>query len=155
MILDTIANTGCYDALGPQWKTAFDAIRTYDPARFQKGEAILLDHGVKLLQFEPTTKPREQVKLEAHRKYADIMIFAAGEEYIAWKPTDQLHNITSPYAGETDALLATMDEDALLLPMKPGMFVVFFPQDAHGPDCTLGESAAVRRIVVKVPLNID
>ena len=155
MILDTIANAGCYESLGPQWKTAFDAIRAYDPAQFRKGECILLDNGVKLLQFEPTTKPQHQVKLEAHRKFADLMIFAAGEEYIAWKSTDQLHSITTPYTEETDALLAAMDEDALLLPMKPGMFVVFFPQDAHGPDCVRGDAAPVRRIVVKIPLSMN
>jgi len=155
MIFDTIENAGAYESLGPQWKTAFDAIRAYDPAQFRKGEPILLDYGVKLLQFEPTTKPREQVKLEAHRKFADIMIFAAGEEYIAWKPTAQLQNITAPFDEEKDVLLAAMDDDALLLPMKPGRFVVFLPQDAHGPDCAVGNCTVVRRIVVKVPLTLE
>lgn len=153
MILDTIEHAGRYDCLGPQWKTAFDAIRAYDPARFRKGEAILLDHGVKLLQFEPTTRPRDQVKLEAHRRFADVMILAAGEESIAWKPTAQLRELTMEYDPAQDALLAKMDDDALEIPMRPGRFVVFLPQDAHGPDCAAGPCAAVRRIVIKVPLD--
>lgn len=153
MILDTIENSGQYTSLGPQWKTAFDAIRAYDPAKFAKGGSILLDNGVKLLQFEPTTKPQSQVKLEAHRKFADVMILAAGEEYIAWKPTAELQDVTMPYSEEKDALLAAMNDDTLLIHMKPGLFVVFLPQDAHGPDCATGDCTAVRRVVVKVPLE--
>lgn len=155
MIIDRIENASQYFCLGPQWKTALTAMQEYDPAKFQKGEKIMLDHGVKLLQFEPGTKARSDVKFEAHRKFADIMFFAAGEEKIAWKPTAQLQNITTQYTEEMEALLATLDDDALEVPMKPGMFVVFLPQDAHGPDIAIGEPASARRIVIKVPLDCE
>lgn len=153
MIIDRIENASQYFSMGPQWETALTAIQQYDPAQFVKGEKLMLDNGVKLLQFEPTTKPRDQVKLEAHRKFADIMFFAAGKEKLAWKPTAQLQNIVTPYTEEMEALLATVDEDALEIPMEPGMFIVFLPQDAHGPDIAVGECGPVRRIVVKVPLD--
>ena len=153
MILDRIENANQYFCMGPQWETAFTAIQQYDPAKFVKGEKIMLDNGVKLLQFEPTTKTRDKVIFEAHRKFADIMFFPAGEEKIAWKPTAELKNITKEYTEEMEALLADLDDDAVEIPMKPGMFVVFLPQDAHGPDIAVGEPAAVRRVVVKVPLD--
>lgn len=153
MILDRIENASQYFCMGPQWETALTAIQQYDPAKFVKGEKIMLDNGVKLLQFEPTTKAREQVKFEAHRKFADIMFFPAGQEKIAWKPTAELQNITTEYTEEMEALLATLDDDAVEIPMKPGMFIVFLPQDAHGPDIAIGEPGPVRRCVVKVPLD--
>lgn len=153
MILDRIENASQYFCMGPQWQTALTAIQQYDPAQFVKGEKIMLDNGVKLLQFEPTTKPREKVIFEAHRKFADIMFFPAGEEKIAWKPTAELKNITTQYTEEKEALLAELDDDAVEIPMKPGMFIVFLPQDAHGPDIAVKEPAAVRRCVVKVPLD--
>ena len=153
MILDRIENANQYFCMGPQWETALTAIQQYDPAKFVKGEKIMLDNGVKLLQFEPTTKAREQVKFEAHRKFADIMFFPAGQEKIAWKPTAELQNITTEYTEEMEALLATLDDDAVEIPMKPGMFIVFLPQDAHGPDIAIGEPGPVRRCVVKVPLD--
>ena len=153
MILDRIENASQYFCMGPQWETALTAIQQYDPAKFVKGEKIMLDNGVKLLQFEPTTKTRDQVKFEAHRKFADIMFFPAGEEKIAWKPTAELQNITTEYTEEMEALLATLDDDAVEVPMKPGMFIVFLPQDAHGPDIAIGEPGPVRRCVVKVPLD--
>ena len=153
MIIDRIENASQYFCLGPQWKTALTAMQEYDPAKFQKGEKIQLDHGVKLLQFEPTTKLRSDVKFEAHRKFADVMFFAGGEEKIAWKPTADLQNVTAEYTEEMEALLATVDEDALEVPMKPGMFIVFLPQDAHAPDIAIGAPASARRIVIKVPLD--
>jgi len=48
-----------------------------------------------------------------------------------------------------------VDEDALEIPMAPGMFIVFLPQDAHGPDIAIGEPASARRIVIKVPLDCE
>lgn len=153
MILDRIENASQYFCMGPQWKTALTAIQQYDPAQFVKGEKIMLDNGVKLLQFEPTTKPREKVIFEAHRKFADIMFFPAGEEKIAWKPTADLKNITTQYTEEKEALLAELDDDAVEIPMKPGLFIIFLPQDAHGPDIAVKEPATVRRCVVKVPLD--
>ena len=96
MILDRIENASQYFCMGPQWETALTAIQQYDPAKFVKGEKIMLDNGVKLLQFEPTTKTRDQVKFEAHRKFADIMFFPAGEEKIAWKPTADQQNMLIP-----------------------------------------------------------
>ena len=153
MIIDRIENAPHYFGLGPQWKTAFTAIMEFDNAKFQKGEKTELENGVRFLQFEPTTKAREQVKFEAHRKFADIMFFPAGQEKIAWKPTAELQNITTEYTEEMEALLATLDDDAVEIPMKPGMFIVFLPQDAHGPDIAIGEPGPVRRCVVKVPLD--
>ena len=153
MILDRIENANQYFCMGPQWETALTAIQQYDPAKFVKGEKIMLDNGVKLLQFEPNTKVRDLVKFEAHRKFADIMFFPAGEEKIAWKPAAELQNITTEYTEEMEALLATLDDDAVEIPMKPGMFIVFLPQDAHGPDIAIGEPGPVRRCVVKVPLD--
>lgn len=154
MIIDRIENASQYFCLGPQWKTALTAVQEYDPAKFQKGEAIMLDHGVKLLQFEPTTKDQSQVILEAHRKYADVMFLPAGEAFIAYKPTSKLQEITMPYDESKEALLAKLDEDILKLPMTQGTFVVFMPQDAHGPDIAVGEPATIRRIVIKVPLEL-
>lgn len=155
MIIDRIENAPHYFGLGPQWKTALTAIMEYDPAKFEKGAKAELENGVRFLQFEPTTKDRSEVIFEAHRKYADIMIFAGGEEKLAWKSTPDLQNITEEYKEEGDCLLAALDDDALEVPMKPGYFIVFMPQDAHGPDIAIGAPATARRIVVKVPMTLD
>ncbi len=155
MIIDRIENAPHYFGLGPQWKTALTAIMEFDNAKFQKGEKTELDNGVRFLQFEPSTKDRSGVIFEAHRKYADIMFFPSGEEKLAWKSTPDLKNITEEYKEEGDCLLADLDADALEVPMKPGMFIVFMPQDAHGPDIAIGEPGPVQRIVVKVPMTLD
>ena len=47
------------------------------------------------------------------------MFFAGGEEQIAWKPTALLQNVTTEYNEEMEALLATVDEDVLEIPMAP------------------------------------
>jgi YhcH/YjgK/YiaL family protein len=36
--------------------------------------------------------------------------------------------------------------------LQPGMWAIFFPQDAHKPGCAVAAPAVVRKIVVKVLL---
>ena len=152
MIIDRIENAQQYAFLGKAWKTAFDAIQNFDSASFEKGKHPIED-GVTLVHIETQTRDRNALKLEAHRRYADVMFLTEGAETLYWKPTADLKEITSEYNPEIEALLATHDDDTMSIPFAPGLFVVFLPQDAHAADGILDEVQTVRRIVVKVPLD--
>lgn len=151
MIIDSIKNAGSYAALGPIWEKAFKIAQEYDVANFVHGKTDMGD-GITLVQLEYETKAKEESLLEAHQKYADVMFVVEGAEVICYKPADELKNITKPYDESIEALLAKMDDDVLDLHMTPGKFVVFLPQDAHGPGVAEGAPARARRIVIKVPL---
>lgn len=95
------------------------------------------------------TKPREELKYEAHRNYADIQILLEGEESILWAPQKEL-TVVKPY--EPDAELYALDKGPADIVLKPGRFCVLFPQDAHAPCAVHGEKQKVRKAVVKIKL---
>lgn len=95
------------------------------------------------------TKPREEQKYEAHHDYADIQIVLQGEESVLWAPQKGL-TVVKPY--ETDYELYALDKDPTDVVLKPGRFVVLFPQDAHAPCTVHGSIQKVRKAVIKVKL---
>lgn len=36
--------------------------------------------------------------------------------------------------------------------LQPGWFAVYFPQDNHRPNCSVGESESVRKVCMKIPV---
>lgn len=97
------------------------------------------------------TAPAAGKRPETHRRYADIQAVIEGEEIIEWLPAAGLVTDT-PYVEENDIAFYRDAPGATPLPMRPGLFAVFYPEDAHKPGCASAAPAAVRKIVVKVLL---
>jgi len=148
MIFDRMENAKQYESLGRAWWAAFDAMARYDAAAFAPGKTAL-PAGLFLSQMEETLKPVPEA-FEAHRKYADLMFMAEGEETVFYTPAAALQRITAEYDPARECLLAAPQPGAVPLPLGKGAFAIFFPQDAHAPGCGEG---VVRRVVIKVPLD--
>lgn len=97
------------------------------------------------------TAPAAGKRAETHRRYADIQAVIEGEEIIEWCPAAGLV-IDTPYAPENDIAFYREASGAAPLILRPGLFVVFYPEDAHKPGCALTIPATVRKVVVKVLL---
>ena len=51
---------------------------------------------------EPALMPRENVRLEAHRRFIDIHVPLKGTEIIGWAPVAALKHPQVPYCEESD-----------------------------------------------------
>lgn len=82
--------------------------------------------------------------METHNDFIDIQIPLSGEEVMGYMPRTDLPE--AAYNAEKDITfyegLATD-----YLTVKPGMFAIFFPEDAHAPGVT---PDGVRKVIVKV-----
>lgn len=58
--------------------------------------------------------------------------------------------ISGEYNVEKDVQKYNRPEKYNPIYMKPGYFIVFFPQDFHMPDCMVDQLEQVRKLVVKV-----
>ena len=149
MILDSLQASVRYDALGPRFAEAFRWLRSVDHRGLPDGRRALAGDELFVLVQRGLGKPREQVKWEAHRRYADIQMVCDGAEAMGWEPLGR----TSP--GEYDAgrdLLAVDAGEGLTLTVQAGQFAVFFPEDAHRPGILVPGSVPVVKLVVKVLL---
>ena len=151
MIFGNIQDAGRYAHIEPLGKV-LQMLKEYSLADFQGEKRVIDGERLFLLHAAYETEPVEQGLMEAHRKYADVMLMLEGEEAIYVKPTPELAEITKEYDPDCDALLAKVDADAARIVLNPGRFVVFFPEDGHCPACALKEPRRVRKVIAKVLL---
>lgn len=151
MIADTLENWNHYfgEGLG-------------DVLRFLKSLDVMTANGEQAIRGRDAfarimayqTKPREQAIMEAHRRYADVQMVLAGTEVMEWHPLQGLAS-TTPYAPDSDAVfLGKPAAPQSQVVLTPGRFAVFFPQDAHMGQIALNGPEQVRKVVVKVSMEI-
>ena len=146
MILDTLDNLHKYVALHPLFAAAFDFIKSKDLNTSEVGKFELKGEDLIVTVAQSGPKQKEEAKLEAHRKYIDIQIPLSGIEYMGYSPVSYCNTIDSSYDDENDISFYNTKIDTYIT-VKPGMFVIFFPQDAHAPAIT---PDGVKKIIIKV-----
>ena len=150
MVLDLLDNSGLEPTLGEKFLLAFRFLRSL-PADLPEGRVDLEQSDAFALIQGYATKVADSKKFEAHERYADVHFLLEGEELMEYAPISTL-TATGPYDAEKDCRLFTGTSKQSLV-LRPGYFVVFFPQDGHKPGCQLDGPIPVRKIVVKVPLR--
>ena len=156
MILDCMENAGLYAGsacgLGEllQAEADYAAQAGATGGRKVHGEAMFINDCCYVTQ-----PADESARLEAHRRYIDVMYMIEGEEIILVKPTDRVCHVTQPYEAAGDALLAELDGDETAVRLKPGQFIVLFPQDAHCPARQIGKAGNVHKLIGKLAVDFD
>ena len=99
-----------------------------------------------------TSRPACDCRFEAHRRYADIHFVREGAEAVELQLPEAL-TVEVPYDPAADIGFYSGPAMARCI-LKPGMFLVTYPEDAHkvgiAPD---DHPAPVRKLVVKVQLE--
>lgn len=152
MILDSVSNAECYRSIHPWLLTLIQKAAAFTPENYPEGKIELSGSDAFLLLNAYDTHPVADALMEAHQKYADVMIMVEGEEKILVKNTDSLTTITRAYTDEAEALLAEVDADVSEIRLTAGNFVVLFPQDAHAPACCIEAPESVKKIIGKIRL---
>ena len=101
---------------------------------------------------EYTTKPLENCRFEAHRKYIDIQLLLMGEEVIETAFTGELE-IAEPYDADRDVMFLKDTDDKTVLHLKKGYFALFYPTDAHKPQIAINAIDNVKKVVVKMAVS--
>ena len=100
---------------------------------------------------EFTTKPESQCLYEAHQNYADVHFILEGEEKIIVREIHEVKEHT-PYSQEKDIGFYTADCGTEFI-LRPGDFLVCYPQDAHKVAIAPHSPAPVKKLVGKVRVN--
>jgi len=148
MILDRIDNAG----LHPRFAKAFEVLAGGKLTQQKDGRYQVDGDEIYYTIQQYTTRPISEGKLEAHRKYIDIQFLLAGEELIAYAPLKDL-TVAEEYNPEKDIAFFQAPAKITTIKLEPGLFCVFFPDDAHLPGCQVAGPADVRKAVIKIRLN--
>ena len=95
---------------------------------------------------EYATKPQEDGRWEAHRKYLDLQCLAAGRERIGYTPLVTLKS--GQYIPEKDITWLTGNGSFVV--MEPGRFMLLWPGDGHMPGISIADTENVKKVVVKI-----
>ncbi len=139
-----------YAAHQEMWDKAFAFLKNSDLSNMPLGRVELGDQMYANIE-EYIPREHENTRFEAHRKYIDIQYIIAGKEIIGLTDIKNMTVIES-YNAEKDIEFGTAPEFTGLKAV-PGIFFLFFPDDAHRPCMRDGNNEEmVRKVVVKVPV---
>jgi YhcH/YjgK/YiaL family protein len=147
MIIDRIENAHLYKNIGERISKSFEYIKSTDLKTLPTGKYLIEGESIFALVSEYKTKPESEGKLEAHKNYIDVQYVISGEELMGYAPLGN-QQILESYKEENDIVFYTGDKS--FTKVSEGMFAIFFPEDVHMPGIKTGESATVKKLVIKV-----
>lgn len=152
MVYDYLINAEKYEGLGAGIAAGFAVLQSRDLAALEPGDYTVFGDDIILKIQSYSTKPPEQARLEAHRRYIDIQYIVSGEEKIAVGTVDQAGEALEAHP-EKDIWFYAGNADALTL--KAGQFMLLFPGETHAPCMAVSESSPVKKALVKVALDYE
>ncbi len=147
MVIDKFENMAQYASLNPLFAEAMAYLEQTDLNALATGKVVLKEGElfVSIAQTKPKTK--EEARLETHNEFIDIQIPLSGTEVMGYTPRAELPE--EEYDADKDiTFYAGLAADYLAV--EPGMFAIFFPQDAHAPGIT---PDGVKKVIVKVKVK--
>lgn len=150
MIVTNASHALDYLGINGNLDKALKYIAETDFSALEDGGILIDGEDVRVNIKHMRTKLRSEAKLEAHGKFADIQMLLEGEETVGWC-------FRSPDLAETEA---APERDVWFykgawapVELRPGQFVVVFPDDVHAPGLCTAAPEEIRKAIFKVRLD--
>ncbi len=153
MIYDSIENLNDYLVGNEAWEKVCEFIKTITPD-MECGRCEIDGDNIYANVQNYKTKLLEDGLIEAHHKYIDIQLLAAGQEDvyvfdIANMVTDE------PYDKDRDVEFYKKPVTAgECMTLTPGKFLLLNPEDGHMPCIAHGGQSNVAKVVIKIAADL-
>lgn len=149
MIFDKIENLDRYREFAEYGKLIRDFIKQDKSEHLAEGRYELDGENLFALVQTYETKDKDEARMEAHIKYADLQFMEEGEERIYVDFADELE-MEEDRTPDQDILFYKKAGDHGFNILTEGTFGYYAPQDAHMPCIKNKEKQNVRKIVFKI-----
>ena len=146
MIIDTIENLGKYVALNPLFADVIEFLKNNDLRTMKEGKYPIKDKNLFLSVQVAKQRTKESAFIETHIEMVDIQIPISCAETYGYSPLCDLPEFE--YDAELDMTKYGDTKPQTYVTIKPGQFVIFFPQDGHAP-CIIDEQE-IKKVIFKV-----
>lgn len=146
MIIDTIENLGKYVALNPLFADVVEFLKNNDLQTIEERKHFIKDKDLFVNIQVAKGKTQEAAVLETHIEMIDIQIPITCEETFGYTPLCDLPDFE--YNAEKDITKYGDTKAQTYVTVKPGQFVIFFPQDGHAP-CIINQPE-IKKAIFKV-----
>ena len=149
MLHGSLLDFGTYAAFTghPVWQTALGWLRSL-PRDIADGTYEISGPEMRASVQSYETQARELCRFESHVDFIDIQFTISGVEGIDWSPRSLLEK-EGAFGNDVQFWRPPADGYTTLL-QSAGRFAVFFPEDAHRPKVQSGQSAPVKKVVIKI-----
>lgn len=153
MILDRLDNWQAHATTHPLFPQAFAWLTSID-ATIVDGKYPIAGDDLVAGVNRYRTAPYAEKQWEAHQLFGDIQVVLAGEELCGHGPLAGLA-VTRAYQAEKDVeKYAPPAKPERRIRLKPGLFAVFLPEDAHQPGVmTESGPCDIVKVVIKFRLS--
>lgn len=150
MIYDRIGSHKSYKGISKNLDAAFAWLAGGAADGLADGRHSIKGDDIYVIISSYETKAVAEARFEAHARYIDIQVVLEGKETCFWAPASGL-TPSAPWDDAKDlGFFSDPGSGKVALPLAPGFFAVFFPQDAHKPSCHALAKGKVHKAVVKV-----
>ncbi len=146
MIVDNLSNAKKYFSLNPLFEKAFNFLTNTNLSQLEEKKYEIEGKELYASYMVRQGLAPEAAKHEAHDNYIDIQVCVIGKESFGWSYRPDCKNVKDAYNPEKDIIFYA-DKPDTFVEIKPGQFVIFFPEDVHMPLVGSGE---IKKVVVKV-----
>lgn len=150
MIFDSITNKENYRDF-PMLYEALCFLAKLPEQELPSPNTVLIEKKLFCNPVSLVSKPEKDCIYEAHRNYIDLHYIVKGVERIATSQIQAL-NTEVPYSEEKDIEFLTGEADGYY-DLKPGQFLVCFPNDAHKVAIMKDQPAPIDKVVFKIAVE--
>lgn len=129
---------------------AVDAVRSQNISTLAAGRYEIDGSQMFFMVQEMNSRRLEDTRSEAHQQYADVQIVLNGPERYGVAPPDAALVATEDRLDEKDIAFYPDPANESFVDMGSDMFAVFYPGEFHRPACSVSQTVALRKIVIKV-----
>lgn len=143
------------DLYSDKIQTALRYLTSNEFTKMNAGEYEIDGRNIFAIVMDKQTSNIMERVPETHVKYIDIQYLVTGRESIGFSRISDATLLTIDALEEKDLLLyeKNMSHESFVN-LLPGDFAIFFPTDIHRPLCVYGEVCQVRKVVVKIAVNL-
>lgn len=146
MIIGKLEECEKVESLHPDFKEVFHYIRSHGLSKLSPRRISLKEGEMWIDTAAPELRESSGADLELHREYIDIQVVLEGEETYGWEAAGDLKAERIPYDAGRD-IAFYKDRPRFYFTLRPGEFVIFFPEDAHAPCIGRGQ---IKKLVAKI-----
>lgn len=147
MIFDSIKNKKNYQSF-PLLYQALCFLDALPKGELPGSNTILVKGRLFCNPVTLVSRPENQCIYEAHRKYIDLHYIVSGVERIATADITAL-SVSGIYSSEKDIEFLEGSADGYY-DLKPGQFMVCFPNDAHKVAIMQDKPGNIQKVVFKI-----
>ncbi|WP_312815255.1 YhcH/YjgK/YiaL family protein [Sedimentibacter sp.] len=154
MIYGNLKNLGESNAYQEVVYRVLKYLKNKDFNNMEPGKYEIEGNDIYFSVTDTKTDTIENKKAESHAKYIDIQLSPNGGELMGFATDEGGNEIIENKLKEKDVLKYSAVDNEKFVKMNPNDFFVFYPWDIHRPGCTDAEPCDIRKVIVKIKMEL-